>query len=77
MAKFNQLIQIEEILGEQDDFPGKKYFRIRGNMYKKILAAYDGSEGSKAALARLFTVLRNTIPQSLSYRLVIPSLIKL
>jgi nucleotide-binding universal stress UspA family protein len=25
-------------------------------MYKKILAAYDGSEGSKAALARAFTV---------------------
>ena len=25
-------------------------------MYKKILAAYDGSEGSKAALERAFTV---------------------
>jgi nucleotide-binding universal stress UspA family protein len=25
-------------------------------MYKKVLAAYDGSEGSKAALARAFTV---------------------
>ena len=25
-------------------------------MYKKILAAYDGSDGSKAALERAFTV---------------------
>ena len=27
-------------------------------MYKKILAAYDGSDGSKAALDRAFTVAK-------------------